>query len=115
MAIFFVCRKGGGGAELDAMYDALKPIIDRYMGRHTWFLWVKQQFFEACVLGKEVTPYPDFVQQRIATCALDVSPSATTAEGKGDDVRAHTRLFLASYEAGTPTVPEQYFTKMQEG
>ena len=66
---------------------------------------MRNQLHEACELKlPTVTPYPEFIAQLIAKGELD----ATKANRKA------TRDFLASYEAGAPVPPMEYFLKVNE-
>lgn len=48
------------------LQEKTRPLIQRYHGREALFDWMIQQISEAVYQNKEVTPYPDFLQQRIA-------------------------------------------------
>ena len=54
--------------ELDSvcLQERTRPLILRYHGRETLFDWMAQQVTEAIYQNRDVTPYPDFLQQRVS-------------------------------------------------
>lgn len=66
---------------------------------------MRQQLREACELKlPKVTPYPEFIERMVAKGELDLSHPN----------RAMTRQYLASYQAGAPVPPMEYFMKVNE-
>lgn len=47
------------------MQENTRPLILRYHGRELLFDWMAQQVSEAIYQNRDVTPYPDFIQQRV--------------------------------------------------
>jgi hypothetical protein len=93
--------RGGLAHDVGLIQEKTGPLILRYHGRESLFDWMAQQVCEAVFQDKEVTPYPDFLLQRVAEGKLVV--------GAGQE---HTQAYLDSYAAGKPRPPPQYYRKV---
>jgi hypothetical protein len=94
---------GASVEQLEQIQRATEKVIVRYHGRLT--LW--QYMFEQIVAAferRDVTPYPTFIEERLASGELD----GTLPE------RAHTRAFLQTWREGYPRPPPEYFSKVQQ-
>lgn len=101
------------------MQEKTRPLILRYHGRELLFDWMAQQVSEAIYQNRDVTPYPDFLQQRLADGKVshtledhDLSLTPYTYQLVLGPGREHTQAYLDSYRAGTPIPPVQYYRKV---
>lgn len=105
MAQFYALQRGASPADVDAIQAGSTDIIWWFNGRLAQWKWMRNQLHEACELKlPEVTPYPEFIAQLIAKGEFD----ATQANRKA------TLEYLASYKAGAPVPPMEYFLKVNE-
>lgn len=81
--------------------DKFEPIIERYHGRETMFRYMWHQI-EQTWQYKTPLSYPAFVSREVSLGMLKVNIPE----------RMHTRKFLASYLAGNPRPPNEYFRKL---
>jgi hypothetical protein len=93
--------RGALPADISLIQEKTRPLIQRYHGREALFDWIVQQICDAVFHNKEVTPYPDFLQQRVTEGKLELGPG-----------REHTKVYLESYAAGKPRPPVQYYRKV---
>ena len=52
--------------KVDLFQESTRPLILRYHGREILFDWMAQQLSEAIYQNRDVTPYPDFLKQRLS-------------------------------------------------
>lgn len=83
--------------------DVFEPIIARYHGRLTMFEYMWHQIEQ---IWHHQTPlsYPAFVARQVCQGRLNIQHPE----------RMHTRKFLASFYAGEPKPPIEYFRKLAE-
>ncbi|XP_062515107.1 uncharacterized protein LOC134190659 [Corticium candelabrum] len=93
-------RDGATLEQLGEIQDAMKNVVACYHGRMALSQWMKAQLVHAIIEKKEVTPYPEFIQQMIDDGKLEINAN-----------RAHTKIYLESYKAGRPVSPPQFYKK----
>ena len=75
------------------------------MGRHSLYEWTQLQLIQACIRREPPTTYADFVQAQVAAGKIDLASAES----------AHTASWLHSCQAGTPTLPNEFFVKLGIG
>ena len=88
---------GATEAQLDALFDAMRPAIDALHGRLSLNLWLRHQVVAAVLQDVPPLSYVAFLRQRVA---------AQEESLDGAD-RAHARAFLQTGE-----LPPQYWRKL---
>ena len=59
------------------LQEKTRPLILRYHGRENLFDWMAQQVSEAVFQNRDVTPYPDFLRQRLRDSKVSCLPPCT--------------------------------------
>lgn len=60
-------REGATLEQLGEIQDAMKNVVACYHGRMALSQWMKAQLVHAIIEKKEVTPYPEFIQQMVSS------------------------------------------------
>lgn len=66
VAQLIALREGATLEQLNQIQDAVSNVVRCYHGRIALSQWMKLQLVQAVIERKEVTPYPDFVQQLVS-------------------------------------------------
>jgi hypothetical protein len=134
-------QHGATEADLDALYKAVKDIIDRLHGRAALYEWTKLQLVQACLRHQTPIDYASFVRGvrdtirlcpataclRANGCSRPIAVASTDTNGRwmgctqrvakglinlGLPESKHTAEFLAACDVGEPHPPAAYFTKL---
>lgn len=103
-------QHGAAEADLFALMEAVVPIIDQLMGRHSLYEWTLVALIEAVLRKSSPSSYTSFIQAKVASGKIDLEQPES----------AHTKLFLERVKAcqatGTkPQLPDAYFLKVGMG